>query len=642
MKLYINRICWIFAFSTIALCQSYQDIQRLQNEYKKVLERQSLQKPKEVSDAEKTAESTALPDKLIYSRKDVESLLVNTENLLKELKFLQDSSIKMPYFGYDFFSKRDSIPFWENLPITKDYVLGPGDEIIISMWGESNSTYNETINRDGQIFLDNIGILNLGGKTVSESKKYIISNFSKVFSTLIGNNPKSFIDITLGELKSINVHFVGFVNIPGVHVVHPFSNIISGLTQAGGVKQSGSLREIELIRNGKTVKKFDLYSYLLNGKSIINLRLMDQDIVHIPARKSTIPITGRVKNPGYFELIDLENIDDLLNYSGGLKRRSSKTVFLYKNSDSLGIGYFVHPKEYPNFNLIQGDSVHVPLLEDVESYVRIEGQVKNSGKYPFNINLELYKLIKATRSLDDKNFMKTMDLSKIVIERRNPAGTDPIILRKNIEETFLLKNGDLITIGKTNYFQPLESVQITGEIKTPGIYTVNNLNTLSDLIDRSGGVTSNSLNNGIEIFRDSLKIAWSDMMFILEDGDSINVKKRTGLISIEGEVNVPGYLTFRKKDSLKKYIKRAGGYTAFADKKNIYIIYPNGESSTITSWPRPKIEEGSKIVVSQRMLSGNNQASGLQAFSMISSQAANIATTILTLTILANQNNNNN
>ncbi len=227
------------------LAQNYQELQKIQDEYKKILERQALQKPTEISDAEKTAKSTALPDKLIYSRKDIESLLVNTEKLLQQLRFFEDSVQKMPYVGYDFFTKRDTIPFWQNLPISKKYILGPGDEVIIALWGESNSDYTETINRDGQIFIKNIGILNLGGKSLDDAKNYIISKFSRVYSTLIGQSPKSFIDLTLGELKSVNVHFVGFVNIPGVHMVHPFSNVITGLIQAGGVNIKGTLRDIK-------------------------------------------------------------------------------------------------------------------------------------------------------------------------------------------------------------------------------------------------------------------------------------------------------------------------------------------------------------------------------------------------------------
>ena len=153
MKLTIIVSFVIFFANNQLFSQNYQELQKLQSEYKKALERQALQKPAEISNAEQTAKSTSLPDKLIYSRKDIESLLVNTEKLLQELKYLKDSTQKMPYIGYEFFTQRDTIPFWQNLPISKQYILGPGDEVIIALWGESNSYASETINRDGQIYI---------------------------------------------------------------------------------------------------------------------------------------------------------------------------------------------------------------------------------------------------------------------------------------------------------------------------------------------------------------------------------------------------------------------------------------------------------------------------------------------------------
>ena len=253
MKKFKTLFIIFFILITYLFGQSYEELQKLQDEYKKVLERQSLQKRKDIVDAENTIKSTSIPEKLIYSRKDIESLLINTEKLLTRLKFYEDSTNNMPFIGYDFFTNRDSLPFWENLPISKNYILGPGDEVIISVWGESNSYNTEIINRDGQVFIEKIGILNLSNKSVLEAKDYILSKYSGKYSTLLGNSPKSFIDLTLGELKSINVHFVGFVKIPGVHVVHPFSNIITGLIQAGGVDERGTLRDIVVIRNNKII-----------------------------------------------------------------------------------------------------------------------------------------------------------------------------------------------------------------------------------------------------------------------------------------------------------------------------------------------------------------------------------------------------
>tara|TARA_Y100000590_G_scaffold458788_1_gene614309 strand:- start:1983 stop:3911 length:1929 start_codon:yes stop_codon:yes gene_type:complete len=642
MKLLKIIIATIFLSNISLFAQNYQELQKLQNEYKKALERQSLQKPTEISNAENTAKSISLPDKLIYSRKDIESLLVNTEKLLYELKFLKDSTKKMPYIGYDLFTQRDSIPFWQNLPISKNYILGPGDEIIISLWGESNSYTTETINRDGQIFIENIGILNLGGKSVNDAKKYAISKYSRVYSTLLGQNPKSFIDLTLGELKSLNVHFVGFVKIPGVHMVHPFSSVITGLIQAGGVDNRGTLRDIKIIRNNEIISRIDIYNYLIEGNTLPDIRLMDQDIIHVSSRKSTIPINGKVLRPGYYELIDNEKLSDLIRYSGGRDRKSSKSIFIYKNEISNKDGYIVNFDKSSNYLMSKGDSVFIPVEPPFENYVNIQGQVKNPGKYPFNSKIRLKDIIYATMSLDDEDFFKTMDLSKINIFRKNPSNLNPIAIKTSIEENIALKNGDHITIPRKNIFEPIESIIITGEVKTPGIYPVNNQTTLSEILILSEGYTDLALEEGIEIFRDSLKIGWEKESFLLKDGDSLNVIKKSGLVLVDGEVNVPGYISFKKNDSVKKYIRRAGGFTSFAEKTNIYIIYPNGISIPISTWSSPKVKEGSKIIVNQRTIGGKENVSGWEAFSVVSSQAGNIATTLLSLSLIINQNKNAN
>ena len=637
MKLTKILFAAILFANTNLLAQNYQELKKLQNEYKQALERQSLQKPAEISEAEKTAKSTALPDKLIYSRKDIESLLVNTEKLLNQLKFLEDSAKKMPYIGYEFFTRRDTIPFWQNLPISKNYILGPGDEVIIALWGESNSYITKTINRDGQIFIENIGILNIGGKSVNDAKKYAISKYSRVYSTLLGQNPKSYIDLTLGELKSSNVHFVGFVNIPGVHMVHPFSNVITGLIQAGGVDIKGSLRDIKIIRNNEIIGRIDIYDYLIEGNSLPDIRLMDQDIIHVPSRKTTIPINGRVLRPGYYELVEKERLSDIIRYAGGRDRKSSKSIFVYKDEISNKNGYIINFDKSSNYSVSQGDSIYIPHEPPFENYVNIQGQVKNPGKYPFNNEIRLKDIVDATMSLVDEDFLKTMDLSKINIYRKNPSNLNPLALITSLEENINLKNGDHITIPRKNVFEPIESIVITGEIKIPGIYPVNNKTTLSDILILSGGYTDIALEEGIEIFRDSLKIGWEKESFLLEDGDSLNVMKKSGLILVDGEVNVPGYLSFKKNDSVKKYIRRAGGYTSFAEKTNVYIIYPNGTSIPITSWSSPRVKEGSTIIVNQRTIGGKQQISGWEAFSIISTEAASVATTLLTLLLLMEQ-----
>jgi protein involved in polysaccharide export with SLBB domain len=633
-------LSFIFYSLSFGYAQSFQELEKLESEYRKVLEMQSLQKPNDISVAEKTIKSTDLPNKLIYTRKDIEALLVNTEKLLEKLKFMEDSTVSFPFIGYDIFTQRDTIPFWQNLPIPQNYNLGPGDEVIISLWGETEAYTSNIINRDGQIFLENIGTLNLAGKNVDEAKKYIISKYSKVYSTLIGDNPKSFLDITLGELKSVNVHFVGFVNIPGVHMIHPFSNIVTGLTQAGGVKTNGTLRNIKIIREKKVVSTIDIYNYIIFGNSLGDLRLLDQDIVYVPPRVSTVPLSGRVKTPGYYEVLNNESIHDLITISGGIDSKSSTSLFYFKENNNLAEeAFLLKNSEISKFLLSDGDSIHVPIKPKKDNSVYIGGQIKNPGKYPYQFNMSLKELIEATMSTTDLEFMKTVNLSNIIINRKNPNGQSPVkIIADLYKKNFILKNGDLITISRTLNFQQIESIIITGEVMTPGVYPVNNITSLESVLDMAGGYTNNALIKGVEVFRDSLKIGWEKSTFLLSDGDSLNVLKKSGLVLLNGEVNNPGYVNFKKGDSIKKYIKRAGGYSAFADPKDVFILYPNGTAKPVTKWTSPKVLEGSTIIVNQKALTAySNGATNLQAIQEITSVASNFATTIITLVLLINQ-----
>ena len=291
-----------------------------------------------------------------------------------------------------------------------------------------------------------------------------------------------------------------------------------------------------------------------------------------------------------------------------------------------------------DFIISQGDSIHLPIEPDFDSFVKIQGQIKNPGKYPFNNKMKINDLLNATMSTDNEDFYNTMDLSKINIFRKNPSSKSPLSMTLNVDKDFYLKNGDHITIPKKEVLEPIESVIITGEVKTPGIYPVNYLTNLNDILKLSGGYTDLSLKNGIEIFRDTIRIAWEKETFLLKDGDSLNVLKKSGLVLINGEVNVPGYVSFKSGDSIKKYIKRAGGFNSFAETRDVLIIYPNGTAIPYSRWFSPKVLEGSTITVNQRTISGSSKGpSGWEAFSIISTQAGNVATTLLTLIILMEQ-----
>ena len=188
--------------------------------------------------------------------------------------------------------------------------------------------------------------------------------------------------------------------------------------------------------------------------------------------------------------------------------------------------------------------------------------------------MTLEDLIIATQSTLDQEYMKTVDVEKIQISRKNPTSNFPLYLNVDLNENFVeLKNGDNITVPKKLILKEVESVVVTGEIKTPGLYPVNDFSSIQSIVDLAGGFTDKSLYNGIEIFRDSLIVGWNNLDFPLLKGDSLNVLKKTGSVRVQGEVNSRGYYSYKKGDSIKEYLRRAGGLI-IADPRDVFITYP--------------------------------------------------------------------
>ena len=179
------------------------------------------------------------------------------------------SSVDNLYFGYNYF-KRD-INFFDNIPTPSDFKLGPGDEIILSLWGETNSRERFIINKEGLIYYENIGFINLSNKTLEEAEGVLIEELAKVYSTLKNQNNPTKLMLELGQLKSINVYFSGQIENPGINLVHPFSDVFSAIVQAGGITNNGSLRKIQIIRSNKKVATVDFYSF--TSQSISHKRL---------------------------------------------------------------------------------------------------------------------------------------------------------------------------------------------------------------------------------------------------------------------------------------------------------------------------------------------------------------------------------
>ena len=664
-KYFVYTIISSFIFS-----QSTQDYQKAIKEYER-LER--VKQQKDIFNENQIINlETGLPKEAIITPYDP----------VKDIKM--DLDLKIKYFGYDFFTKRDSIPFWENLPTPAGYILGPGDELVISVWGETQLRETYIINRDGKIYDAKVGVLNLAGKTIKEARLYFNAQFGRVYSTLKSTNPTTFMDVSLGQLRSINVNFVGELAHPGVYPIHPFSTVVTGLIQAGGIETTGTLRNILIKREGKTYSIIDLYDYLIKGSLPKNIQLRDQDVVVVPVRLSHITVDSSVVRPGVYESTINETVVQMIKYAGGLTQHSSSTIGLKRiipldqrdTTKSATENYYIDYRKSHLTTVQNGDIITVKSIIKTLNQVEIIGQVKNPGMYNYSQNMNLKDLVVLAGGFSDTTFWKSVYQNRGELVRRDPKTRYESVIEINLydimnedgSENIKLQNLDRFVVHANLNFFEKQNVQILGEVNIPGSYPlISDGETLNSLINRAGGLTSKALPDGVAIYRDKkyfeegiisksrnqtksllseseltnkygeaekdkwIRVAWQNENIQLMAGDSVIVKEITGTVNIYGEVYNPGLIEYQKGKSLKYYVDSAGGVTLKGDKNDIIVIYANGVIKPKKLMSSPKIRDGATIIV--------NMKEETEPFNPteFSASLAQIATSVMTILILKEQ-----
>ena len=624
-------------FFIILLCipvynQSLQDLQRLQAEYEK-FEKDKLN-VNQIEGVDALSPESGLP---------------RITNLDIYNKGYEDKSEKSRHFGYDFFTNRDSISYWENLPTPNNYLLGPGDELIISLWGQTQLRKNYIITREGKIYDDKVGLLNISGKSINDARDYLKNQFGRLYATLNGKSPTTFIDVSIGELRSINVNFVGQVKFPGIYPIHPFSTVITGLIQAGGVDTTGSLRKIKIKRNEGEVIEVDFYDFFINGELSSSIQLRDQDIVVVSSRKSIVAIDSAVINPGLYESIEGESVFDLIQYAGGLSFDASNKIGVMsmlneseRKNNNVYSGSYVNYNNSKSLAVNGGDRIVAQRLFKETQEVEIIGQVKVPGKYFFYSGMSFNDLLNLSGGFKDSTFLKSIYLNKSEIIRRNPNSRyenvinidlRPIVNGTN-KDKVLLQNLDKVVIHANLNFFEKDNVLISGEVNIPGAYPlIRDNESLESILKRAGGLTSKAQQGGIAIYRKTeffdsflskeldtfedntlesedadvekindkkIRLAWQNMEISLMPGDSIIIKEKTSTVYVTGSVYNPGVMEFRPGKSLQYYINAAGGLTQVGNKKGIIVLYPNGVVSPKKWYSRPKIKEGCTIIINSK------------------------------------------
>ncbi|MFA6871403.1 MAG: SLBB domain-containing protein [Bacteroidaceae bacterium] len=523
-----------------------------------------------------------------------------TKDYSDALSFLYTDSLQLEVknekeiYGHSIFSDK-KLTFEPNLNIAtpQNYQLGPGDEVIVDIWGASQTTIQDVISPDGCIQVDNLGPVYLSGMSIKEANNYLRSEFSKIYSGISGENPNSHIKLTLGQARSIQVNVMGEANAPGTYQLSSFASVFRALYQAGGVNDIGSLRDVKVYRSNKLVTTFDIYDFILNGKVDTDIRLMDNDVVVIPPYHSLVEVVGKVKRPMFYELKKGETLASLLNYAGGLKGDAYKDyVRIVRQSNNEHEVFTISPDKFESFQMMDADSVAVDsVLQTYANRVQIKGAVYRPGSYQVGATIHtLRDLLDAVGGVRGDAF-----LSRAVMHRRNPDLTitaTSINVKGVIDgevEDVQLKKDDVIFIPSVNDLQEDKTLTIYGKVAFPGIYKYAQDTSLEDLILQSGGLLESASTVRVDVSRrikdpkatstdnviaKTYSFALKDgfvvdgkVGFVLQPFDEVYVRRSPGYqnqqnIEVNGEVLFPGkYALVKKNQRLSEVILAAGGLT---------------------------------------------------------------------------------
>ena len=559
------------------------------------------------------------------------------------------------YFGYNYLKR--NINFFDNIPTPPDFKLGPGDEIILSLWGETNSRENFIINKEGLIYYENIGFINLSNKNLKEAEAALVEELSRIYSTLKDKENQTKLMLELGKIKSINVYFSGQIERPGINLIHPFSDVFSAIVQAGGVKQEGSLRQVQVIRNNKVISTIDFYSFFIDGKNnFSSTRILDGDVIHIPIVSKRAQIKGAISNPGFFELLDGESLADLIGYAGNLEANAASTITLDRlvpfserlSDDNARVSIVTNVATVSNTKLNDGDIVDVRGIDDVITKVQILGRVKSPGSYSSTLTLK--EVLDLAGGFNDPIFRESIRDDEIVVVRKDANQFYGLEFKIPYSESnaFNLMPGDKIFVYENSFYTNLFSVSVIGAVNKRGSFQLKSGMTVQDAIDLAEGFspianenaitvteTFSSVDDGGNMLEQRNQVNNATLDFTPTDGSVINVLPLENVVSVEGNVYSPGLITYSKAKTVNKYINLAGGPKPNTLSTKIYVKRANGLIKKVTFFQGigTIVKPGDTIFVP---VDPNPQDFDITAF--ISDLAGTLANIVAILAIVDNQN----
>lgn len=509
-------------------------------------------------------------------------------------------------FGHSLFSSRNlSFEPSANLATPVNYRLGPGDEVIIDIWGASENTIRQTISPEGTILVRGLGPVHLSGMTVKEANSFLQREFSKIYSGISGTEPNSEIKLTLGDIRTIQINIMGEVSVPGTYTLSAFSTVFHALYRAGGVNRIGSLRSIKVVRDGKTFADLDVYDFIMKGKMKDDIRLQEGDVIIVDPYQSLVEIVGKVKRPMFYEMKPTETVATILNYAGGFTGDAyKKNIRLVRKSGREHQVFNVDEMDYSVFRLDDGDMITIDaVLDRFENRVEVRGAVYRAGLYQLDGTVNTVKqLIKKAEGLRGDAF-----LNRVIIDREHEDLSHEIIaidlgglLNGTIADIPLQKN-DILYIPSITDLKEEETVAIYGEVANPGTFLFSKNMTIEDLLVQAGGLLEEAATTRVEVTRrikDPKSTSFSSVLgktftfdikdgfivggnaenFYLEPFDAVYIRRspayrRQQNVVVAGEVLFSGsYSLLKKNERLSDLVSKAGGVTPDAYVKGARLI----------------------------------------------------------------------
>ena len=507
-------------------------------------------------------------------------------------------------YGRNIFNSRNlTFAPSQNLPTPVNYQLAAGDEVIIDIWGNNQATYREIITPEGNINIPNLGPTYLNGLTVKEAEKYLKKVLNKIHSGIEGENPTSEMKLSLGQIRTIQVNIMGEVAVPGTYNISSFSNIFHALYRAGGIGKLGSLRNIQLMRNGKKIAEVDVYDFILKGKTMDAVRLQEGDVIIVPTYDMLVDVQGNVKRPMFYEMKNGETVKTLIEYAGNFTSDAyTKNLRITRQNGKEYQVYTIDDIDYSVFKLMDGDVLNISaMLDRFENKLEIKGAVYRPGIYQFSGQLNTVKQLveKAEGVMGDAFLGRAVlhrereDLTKEVIQvdlKNILNGTKPDIALKRNDELYIPSIHDLQDVGTLTVF---------GEVARPGNFPFAENTTLEDIIIQAGGLLESASSVRVDISRrikdskgtEALSTIGEMYTFALKDGfvidgepgfilkpyDQIFVRKSPAYqtqinVEVRGEVLYEGtYALTQKTERVSSLVKKAGGVTPYAYVKGAKI-----------------------------------------------------------------------